>query len=65
MLEDPLQRQSVLPRLFPVLYKNSISHWHESVRTLSAHVLHTYMELDPELYSACAAAWEKASSSAT
>lgn len=65
MLEDPLQRQSVLPRLFPVLYKNSISHWHESVRTLSAHVLHTYMELDPDLYSACAAAWEKASVSST
>jgi hypothetical protein len=31
MLEDPTQRQYVLPALFPALYRNSISHWHEYV----------------------------------
>lgn len=63
--EDSSQRQHVLPTLFPILYRNSISHWHESVKTLSAHVLHTYMEVDPDLYSRCAEAWDAVAKAAT
>lgn len=60
MVEDPTQRQAVLPTLFPVLYATSVSHWHESVRALSHHVLSQYMDIDPDLFAACASEYEAA-----
>lgn len=53
LLEDGGHRAGALPLLFPPLLRNSESHWHESVRTLSTQVLEQYMDVDPDLYQTC------------
>lgn len=55
VLEDPESRADLLPMVFAALYKNAQSHWHEAVRTLSAHILEQYSEADPKLYERCLA----------
>lgn len=44
LLESPQHRGHVLRHLFPVLYENQQGHWHESIRTLSGHILEQYGE---------------------
>lgn len=53
LLEDGTHRAAALPVLFPALFRNSESHWHESVRALSTQVLEQYMDVDPDLYQSC------------
>lgn len=56
MLENAPTRREMLPLLFPKLHANAQTHWHESVRQLSAHILDQYAETDNELYQECLAA---------
>ena len=58
MLEHAGNRAAVLPVLFEPLFGNQESHWHESIRTLSSHILEQYAEIDPSLVAACRAAYE-------
>jgi hypothetical protein len=53
LLEHEAHRRAVLPILFPTLYTNQESHWHETIRTLSAHILEQYGEVDHELFVRC------------
>lgn len=59
MLESPEQRAAVLPYLFPALYTNASSHWHETIRTLSLQVLDAYHTVDPALYDRCKGEFEE------
>lgn len=58
VLEHPNHRAAMLPILFPALYTNQESHWHESIRVLSQRVLEQYGEVDGELVQACRAEFE-------
>lgn len=58
LLLEPTQRRAFFPAIFPVLYINSRSHWHDSVQAVSSAVLQQYMEVDSELYSQCASQLE-------
>jgi len=58
VLEHPNHRAAMLPILFPALYTNQESHWHESIRVLSQRVLEQYAEVDGELVQACRAEFE-------
>lgn len=58
MLEHPGHRAKIMERLFPALYENQSSHWHESIRTLSSHVLEHYKEVDAELINRCTEDYE-------
>jgi hypothetical protein len=50
MLGSRSHRPALLRHLFPVLYENQQGHWHETIRTLSGHVLDQYAELDHDLF---------------
>ena len=52
-LEHAPTRHELLPVIYPALHRNAKHHWHEAVRTLSAHILEQYSETDPELYQQC------------
>lgn len=49
VLEHPDHRAVMLPILFPALYTNQESHWHESIRVFSQRVLEQYAEVDSDL----------------
>jgi hypothetical protein len=50
LLESAAHRPPLLRYLFPVLFENQQNHWHESIRTLSGHILEQYGEMDHELF---------------
>lgn len=58
MLEHAGNRAVVLPALFPALYTNQEAHWHESIRTLSGHILEQYADVDAALAGACRAEFD-------
>ena len=43
-VDTPELREVILPLIFPALYVNSVGHWHDSVQTLSHHILTVYCE---------------------
>ena len=58
MLEHSVNRAAVFPVLYSSLYTNQEAHWHESIRTLSGHVLDQYADVDPPLAAACRGEYE-------
>lgn len=57
--ESEANRQAMLPILFPALYTNQASHWHESIRILSQRVLEQYADIDSALYQQCMLQFEE------
>jgi serine/threonine-protein phosphatase 2A regulatory subunit B' len=53
LVYSPQHRAAVLPVVFPALYANQTSHWHESIRNISLRILEQYGEIDPELTESC------------
>ena len=50
IVENEHNRKIAFPMLFNGLMKNNLSHWHESVKQLSQHVLALYAEADHALF---------------
>ena len=45
--------ESILPIMFPALYKNSKSHWNRTIHGLIYNALKMFMEMSPKLFDDC------------
>ena len=45
--------ETILPIMFPALYKNSKSHWNRTIHGLIYNALKMFMEMSPKLFDDC------------
>lgn len=54
-----LNRDIILPIVFPALEKNARSHWNQAVHSLTLNVRQMFSDLDPELFKECLTEFEE------
>ena len=44
---------TILPIMFPALYRNSKNHWNKTIHGLIYNALKLFMEMNPKLFDEC------------